>query len=772
MGAAKELRSLLSKRVVFLDGAMGTMLMKEGMPPGACPERWAASNPRRLAAIHHAYARAGSDVVLSCTFGGTSRRLGEEPERLNTVLAECLLKATDGLAIPAASMGPTGVLMDPLGSMTWIEAYREFLSQAKALVRAGIEVFFLETFSDPRELKAAALAVRDACPDGFTSAQMSFDDRGTSLSGTSPELLAILAEQLPVDAVGANCSVGPDSLVAVAREIREHTRKPVSIEPNAGLPDNEGRHGMSPGAFASRCEDIVWSGASMIGGCCGTGPAHIRALRTLVGDRKAVSAPRVRRRALTSMTAVVHLGRELVLVGEGINPSGKRGLREAIRSGDTGSLLSMAGKQAGASVLDVNLGLERMIPEGFVSRLFSRLAAGPPLSVDLSDPDNIELAFRESGGIGVLNSLTCEREFMEKRLETLMRHGGYAVLLPIDRNGSAETPSERVELLRRGMAILKESGFPGWRVIADPIVASMASGADPDGTVKTLRRMKKRGWLTIAGVSNVSHGLPERAALNLAFLATLAGEGLDLAIVDVTRPETVLAARGGQILSGRIPPTMALEPFDDPREACSPLEDAIIRGDAVETLKCAGDLLASGTEPCRLVTDHLQKAMTRLGELYDRRKVFLPHLIAGAEAAQALTGLVKPLIGEGSAVSRGTIVLATVQGDVHDIGKNLVALFLESAGFRVVDLGRDVRSELIVRTAVEENASAVALSALMSSTASRMEEVVGLLRKEGLKIPVVVGGAVITGEFAGKIGARYAREAFGVVKALEDIAGV
>lgn len=768
MGAAKGLVNLLSRRVVFLDGAMGTLLMKSGMPPGACPERWAAENPEKLADIHRNYVLAGSDVVLSCTFGGTRSRLGEAPEKLNSVLARCLLEALDGNAIPAASMGPTGILMHPLGGLRWTDAYNEFHAQAKALCEAGLEVFFLETFSDPRELKAAVLAVRDACPNGFISAQMSFGEDGFSLTGTTAEALAAFAHQLPADAVGANCSVGPDSLVSVVKAMSAHTTKPVSMEPNAGMPDISGRHSMSPEAFASRCDDLVWSGASMIGGCCGTGPEHIRALRALVGNRKRERCASPLPRLLTSMTGVVPLGGELVVVGESINPTGRKGLKDAIRAGDTGYVLSAAASQPAARVLDINLGLERTIPDGFIADLFAGLSTGPPISVDLSDPGNIELAFRELGGIGVLNSLTCDPDFIEKRVGTLLRHGGYAVLLPMGSDGIPESPGERVAVIKRGMAFLSEHGIPEWRVIADPVVRSLASGANPAVTLKTLDLMKKKRWLTIAGVSNVSHGLPGRRAVNMAFLSRLAEGGLDLAFVDATRPETQLAVRGGQVLGGRVPAVEDIELPDDSTTPAGSLEEAILRGDSRETLAQAGNLLARGTDPSGLIHEHLQKAMAKLGRLYEEKKAFLPHLIAGAEAARALTELLRPLLRTGREKSRGTVVLATVKGDIHDIGKNLVALFLEGAGYDILDLGRDVPAQRIVESVRETGAVAVALSALMSSTAARMEEVVGLLRECGLKTPVIIGGAVVTGEFAVKIGALYSREAFGAVKVLED----
>jgi len=335
-------------------------------------------------------------------------------------------------------------------------------------------------------------------------------------------------------------------------------------------------------------------------------------------------------------------------------------------------------------------------------------------------------------------------------------------------DGIPDSPVDRVAMIRLGMEFLSEHGFPGWRVIADPVVKSLASGADPAVTLKTLYLMKKKRVLTIAGVSNVSHGLPGRRAVNMAFLSRLSEGGLDLAIVDATRPETRLAVRGGQVLGGRVPAVEDIELTDDSSMPAGSLQESILRGDVRETLAQAECLLSRGTDPSSLIDEHLQKAMAELGRSYEGKKAFLPHLIAAAEAARALTELLRPLLRTSPERSRGTVVLATVKGDIHDIGKNLVALFLEGAGYNIMDLGRDVPAPRIVEAVRETGAIAVALSALMSSTASRMEEVVALLREDGLKTPVLIGGAVVTGEFAEKIGALYSREAFGAVKTLEQ----
>jgi len=768
MDSAKQLKSLLAERIVFLDGAMGTMLMNRGMPAGVSTEIWASEHRRELSEVHDSYIEAGSDVILACTFGGSVSKLGPGTVPVNRILAEAAIKAADGRAIPAASIGPSGELIKPVGNADWMNIYNGFLTQTKALTEAGISVFFLETFTDPRELKAAILATRDACPDGFISAHLTFSDNGRSGAGTSPTALAMFCEQLAVDAAGANCSTGPEGLLPVISELAMFSTKYITAEPNSGLPDSRGFYAMSPEQFASATEEMAWAGASIIGGCCGTTPSHIKALRRAVGIRSTEKVTKHSLQAFTSVDRVVTIGNAMLMVGESLNPTGRSDLKKAIKNGDHARIISFGREQEKADILDINLGLERLIPDGLVSRVFAGLCTGSPLSVDLSSPLNIEAAFMQLGGIGLLNSLMAAEKHIEERVGILLRHGGYAVLLPIDENGLAETPEARLKVINRGLAVLKEHGFPANRVFADPIVKALATGADPQCTLSTLMLFKKQGLLTIAGVSNVSHGLPHRDGINSAFLAALAIQGLDAGIVNVTNPVTARITAGAAVLAGRVNPADIDFPEDEDAENTGAeyrLRKALVRGDTAEAEAAASVLLDSGMQPERIIEECLAPAMDKLGSLYSAKKIFLPHLIAGAEAARALMALLKPRMQVMGKESHGTIVLATVKGDIHDIGKNLVSLFLSNAGFNVIDLGKDIPSETIVEAVRVNNAGAVGLSALMSSTASRMEEVLQLLQKNNLMVPVLVGGAVVTKEFAAQIGAFFAADAYSAVEA-------
>lgn len=772
MDSAGKLRELLKDRIAFLDGAMGTMLMKKGMPAGVSPEMWAFQHRSVLSSIHRSYIDAGSDIVLACTFGGSRFNLGDDCTRVNTALAETVIQAAEGRAIPAASIGPSGRLIYPVGDTLWTDVYNGFRVQADALVSAGISVFFLETFTDPRQLKAAILAVRDACPHGFISAHLTFAENGRSGAGTSPTALAVLCEQLAADAVGANCSTGPEGLLPVISQLAATSTKHITVEPNAGLPDSRGSYSMTPELFAGATEEMAWAGASIIGGCCGTTPEHIRALRKSVGIRRKEKVRHEPVQAFTSVDRVTVLGGAMLMVGESVNPTGRKELKKAIRAGDHDFVVSMARQQEKADLLDINMGLERLIPEGLVHRIVAGLCTGAPLSIDLSRPDMIETAFQELGGIGLLNSLMSQEEHIAARVPILLRHGGYAVLLPIDENGLSDKPEERLAVLNRGLEILKNHGFPRSRVLADPIVKAVATGADPETTVKTLRLYRAEGLFTIAGVSNVSHGLPHRKGINAAFLAVLASGGLDAGIVNVNSMHTEPVTAGAGVLSGRLDPADIPIPENETllaENSFTLLEKALLGGNSAGAEQAAAKLLEEGRSARDIVENGLAPAMDRLGHLYSVKKLFLPHLIAGADTAKALMEVLKPHLQKDKTETPGTVVLATVKGDIHDIGKNLVSLFLTNAGFRVIDLGKDVESARIVEAALSNSADIVALSALMSTTASRMEEVVSLLREKGLGIPVLVGGAVVTEEFAREIGAFYGGDAYSAVESTRKL---
>ena len=776
MTQARKLLDLLQKRLVFLDGGTGTELLRRGMPSGVPTAEWAASNTEILRAVHSDFAEAGADVVLTCTFGAAivNLKTTDSVKDINHRLADTAINAVGDKAIVAASIGPTGRLIHPSGTMTWKEAYHLFCVQARALADAGIEVFFLETFSDPRELKAAVLAIRDNAPDSFISAQMTFDSGSLSLSGTSPTALTVLANQLPVDAVGANCGTGPAELLPIIQEMVRFSSKWVTVEPNAGLPV-DGVYEITPERFAMWLEQFARGGAAIIGGCCGTSPAYVREYVSLLKGRSVVESHIEPLQLLSSVDRIVTIGDRMLTVGESINPTGKKNLQNSLSKGDFFSVISLARAQGRADIIDVNLGLEKLLPEGFVHEIFSRLSIGLPLSVDLSDPGNIETAFSEMGGIGILNSLIATKQYIGARVNTLLRHGGYTVLLPIDEDGPGKTAEERLNKLEKGIAILGSHGFPESRIIADPMVKPIGTGADSSLILDTLRLFRRRGLLTIAGISNISYGLPDRSSLNAALLASLGSSGLDMAIVDVLDRKVLEMHRNTQILLGNIEPVERRLPELDP-QGISPdfmgiLIKNIIIGDRRGTEETGRELLESGRTAREILEEGLSPAMEKVGDLYNRKKLFLPHLIASAGASNVLTKLLRPYLEKDKVPQcKGKVVLASVRGDIHDIGKNLVGLFLRNAGFEVLDLGKDVHADEIVSKAVETSADIIALSALMSTTAPEMEKVISLVKSRGVSIRVMVGGAVLTEDYADSIGADgYASNAYGAVQTASSL---
>lgn len=771
MSQSNKLRMLLRQRVVFLDGGMGTELLRGGMPSGITTEEWAFANPSILESIHENYIAAGADIILTCTFGGTTPKLGSvsNVERYNSFLADTALRISSDRTLVGASIGPTGELIHPSGSLSWQDTYRIFKEQIEVLSGVGIDIFFLETFSDPRELKAAVLAVRDTNPDAFISAQMTFSKSGVSLAGTSPTALALLSEHLAVDCCGANCSSGPEELYPIAQQMIKSCAKPVVIEPNAGIPLN-GKYPMNPQKFAKWMDNFAEAGVSIIGGCCGTGPEHVKRYRESIGNKSCVKANPDIIRALTSIDRIKPIGARMLTVGESINPTGKRHLQKIISTADFMGIVSLAKAQMRADVIDINFGLEKTIPVGFIREVFSRLSIGCPLSVDLSSKELIRAAFEESGGLNLLNSLTCRRKYIESRIDILLRHGGYTVLLPIDESGIGETPADRLNIIRKGVSILNEMGFPKHRIIADPIVKPIGTGAEVSVVIETLKLLRAENLLTIAGISNVSHGLPERSGLNAALLTSLANEGLDLAIFDVMDTDLVTSYRSTQVLLGNIDPvelpSPELKTYGPSPDFFKILQKNIVLGNHRGTDSATRELLESGVSPQKILTSGLSPAMQKVGELYSAKKLFLPHLIASAQAASAVTSTIEPLLKSKSGVlaKKGTVVIASVRGDIHDIGKNLVVLFLKNAGYDVIDLGKDVHAETIVDKAVDVSADVIALSALMSTTAAEMESVIALLRESGSKSKILVGGAVITPEYADAIGAdAYAEDAYSAV---------
>ena len=782
----EQLRKMLSKRVLVLDGAMGTELIKRGCGD-ATPEKVILHSPEVILKIQSDYVKAGSDIILTATFGANRlklKKLGLETrfEELNRSAVTLAKKALSKGVLVAGDIGPTGDMFPPSGELDFTKTYKCFKEQTGILAEEGVDLFILETFSDIRELKAAILAVSENAPDKFIIANLTFEKGGRTLIGTDPTGFALAFEDLNVDALGVNCSLGPEGIFPIFQELSRTTSKLLSIEPNAGIPeiiDGKAHYRMSPEKFVRYAEDFLEMGANIIGGCCGTGPEHIRLLVKKIKKR------RPRKRKNRSLIGVSSLTKNVIfvpdtptiIIGERINPTGRKRMTGEIEKGVMKAILTEAKKQSkeGASLLDINLGMESRIREDWLRRLVTELLISPglPLSVDIRSVRLIERAFQEYAGRPLLNSITLTG--MEGECRLLKRYGGMVVFLPIDKNGVPETAKKRLQLTKKAIDILKEMGIDKDRILFDPIVMSLATGNDPLVTLKTLESYKSLGLHTIIGLSNISFGLPHRRSINKYFLDRCIEIGLDAVIMNPLDRKTSAELNLSPVFSGKKTIMEFLKETkitrkEKPKKKKKELNvlNIIIEGEKEKILTLIKKMLKD-MDYRRVIEDVLKPALEEVGELYEKKNIFLPQLILAAETAQAAFGFIEKRFSEKKG-GEGKVVIATVRGDIHDIGKNIVAMMLKNAGFEVIDLGKDVPSEIIVKSAEKKNAKIIALSALMTTTALRMKEVINIVEKNKMPAKVIVGGACVTKKFADEIGANaYAKDATEAVKEVKKL---
>lgn len=785
-----ELKNILSKKVLFLDGAVGTELIIRGFGEFS-QEILLLRNQKAILEIQKEYVKAGCDILLTVTLGANPLKLKtigleERMEEINERAVGIARNAATPNVLVAGNLGPTGELFPPSGTLSFTKVYDCFSEEVKVFKKKGVDLFILETFSDIRELKAACFAVRDNAPDSFIIANLTFDKDGRTLIGTDPTGFALAFEDLDVDALGINCSLGPEEILPIFQELSRMTTKFLSVKPNAGLPEiiNEKTiYRMEPREFVKYGEDFLELGANLIGGCCGTGTEHIRMLVKRLGGRK----PRKRKNepliGISSLTKNVIFvpNTSPVVIGERINPTGKKRMTEEIEKGATAAIRNEAKKQAeaGALILDLNLGMESGIREDWVKNLVTKLLSSPglPLSLDLRSENLIEAVLQEYGGRPLFNSITIKD--MESKVKLLIRYGGMAVFLPIDETGISKTAEKRAELAKGAINHLSEMGFNKNRILFDPIVMSLATGNDPRITLETLKSYKKFGLLTILGLSNISHGLPHRPSINKYFLNLCVDIGLNAVIMNPLEKETVTDLDLSPVFSGKknimeflketkVAKKEKIMPGKEKKE--DNLLTTLIGGDKEKTLSLIKGLLKKMSYE-KVIEDVLRPALDQVGKMYEKREIFLPQLIMAAEAAQTAFGFIEKKF-EKKKKGEGKVIIATVRGDIHDIGKNIVAMMLKNAGFDVSDLGKDVPSKDIVKIAKENNADVIALSALMTTTALKMKEVIELTRKKKATTKVIIGGACITKKFADDIGAdAYAKDASEAVKEVRRLMG-
>jgi len=798
----KDILSRLKSEILIYDGATGTLLQESGvLKAGACPEELNLSNPSAIKSIHSDYIKAGADVIETNSFGANRLKLktyGLEKDtyKINYEAVRVAKEAASGKAYVAGSVGPLDRQIAPLGDLSFDEAVGFFKEQIKALKEGGCDLIILETFADIKELKAAFIAAREI-GDIPVQAQMTFEGGQRSTYGTPPAAFAVLFQSLGADIIGTNCSTGPKELSRVIKEIAPRTNKFISCLPNAGLP--ELRAGKTyfpetPKSFARYAVEFAKLGVNLIGGCCGTTPEHIKEIKAALKSMKPAKKIYVPAFRLSSRTKVVELNAKTrpLIIGERINPTGKKELQEEIKNGKTVIIRREAIEQSGkgADILDVNVGVPgNNEPAAMVSAIESvEGVCELPISIDSANPLSIEAGLREVAGKPLINSVNGEEDKIKTVLPLAKKYGAAVLVLALDKYGIPKDSKVRLKIARRIIDKAVSLGIAKEDIIVDPL--TLAISAKPEQVSQTLRaikELKKKGFSSSLGVSNVSFGLPNRRKINADFFSLALAFGLDLAIINpgddnmfrIAKAKTKRKTTEAEIkkfLKDALSPAQEIVKKEARAQAGKPkdirqrLKEAVLYGDKDNIVSYIEEALSNGIAPLEINSSILIPALEIVGEKFGTREYFLPQVILSAEAVQRAFGRLKKEIKPGEEENKGTIVIATVEGDIHDIGKNIVISVLENHGYRIYDLGRSVPADIIIKEAVKNKADIIGLSALMTTTMIQMEHVMRELKKQKLDFKTIVGGAVVTEAFAREIGASaYARDAIEAVNIIKSL---
>lgn len=771
--------------IIFLDGAMGTMLQARGMKPGENPCVFGADHPDILEHIHRGYFEAGSRIVLSNTFGASVPKMkgsGRSCEEVTFSAVSAAKRVADEFGgLVALDVGPLGELLEPLGSLPFEDAVGFFKTQMTAGANAGADLIFIETMMDLYEAKAALLAAKEATslPVFVT---MTFEENGRTFTGCDVSSAAVCLSSLGADAIGVNCSVGPDKLVSVISEMRKYTTLPIIAKPNAGIPRADGSYDLTAEEFAEHTARLVKAGACVVGGCCGTTPGHIRLLKEKLRGVKSPERPEKVPVGVCSSTRHILLSRP-VTVGERLNPTGKKLLKQALTDGDMSYICrqAVAQQEQGAEILDINVGIPGANEEELMKKVVAavRSVSDLPLQIDSSDPAAIEAGLRLAGGRSIVNSVNGKEESLTAVLPIVKKYGAVVVGLTLDENGIPETSEGRVEIAKKIISRCEEAGIPRADIAIDCL--TMTVGVDPENpkiTLDALSEVKKLGAKTVLGVSNVSFGLPRRDIVNRTFLAAALNRGLDLAIInpgDEAMIETMFASR---LLNGfDAGGAEYIEKFAQSVSEKVPVGSGYSLGSAIERGLCdeaasAMKALLQTENAQNVINSRLIPILDGIGKRYEEGKIYLPQLMRSAEAAKAACDVVRAAIPPSESGTEDAVVLATVHGDIHDIGKNIVRSVLENYGFRIIDLGRDVPEQTVVDAVLKSGAKLCGLSALMTTTVPAMEQTIKLLNEQAPFCRTVVGGAVLTADYAARIGADYySKDAAATVRAAKEVYG-
>ena len=824
----QEFQALIKENPIFLDGATGSNLLKRGMPAGVCPEKWILEHKEVLIKLQREFIEAGSNILYAPTFSANRIKLKEygleeQIREMNHELVAVCKDAAGGNAYVAGDITMTGEQLAPIGKMDFEELITIYKEQISYLVEAGVDLLIVETMMSLQETRAALIAAKEVCELPIM-ATMTFEADGRTLYGTDAKTAAIGLESLGAAAVGANCSTGPDKMASIIRDMAEVTTIPIIAKPNAGLPflDENGQtaYDMKEDEFAHGVKLLIEAGASIIGGCCGTSPSYIKAAKNAVGGMQILHGEHKKTesgslRYLTSERKTVAFGLDdnFMIIGERINPTGKtavkKKLQAQLKEGSMEMVTELAEEQeaCGACILDVNVGMSGIDEKAMMLRAIEAISqiSSLPLAIDSSHVDVIEAALRRYPGRALINSISYEKAKMEALLPIAKKYGAMFILLPLSDKGLPENIQEKTEIIEIIQKRAYEIGMRKEDIVVDGLVATVgANKTAATETLETIRYCYENGLATSCGLSNISFGLPERSYVNTAFLTMAIREGLTMAIANPSQELLVSIAFASDLLlnkkdadiryiqlmdavkqkreetgetvakSSGIRIANKPENESDKLTVLEKLRADVLKGNKSGIVEDTKKAIEDGNEPGKLLDEILLPGINEVGELFDKGKYFLPQLIASAEAMKASIEYLEPLLmKENDDKEMPVVVIATVEGDIHDIGKNLVTLMLKNYGFRVIDLGKDVPKEKIIEAAVKYNAKVIALSALMTTTMQQMKHVINYAKEKNVDAKVIIGGAVITQEYADEIGADgYSKDAADAVKLTQRILNI
>ncbi len=787
----KKILDIIKTEYLILDGASGTYLQENGLKTGMCPEQFVIDNPVVLQTLQQRYIDAGSKVLYTFSFGGNRKKLENfglqgHVLQINKRLAEISVAGAEGRAFVAGDVGPTGVFIRPLGEYAFDQVVDIYKEQISALAEGGADLIVIETMIDLNETRAAIIAAKEVC-DLPVFATMTFDESGRSLTGSSPEAAAVAMQAAGADAVGLNCSTGPAEMHETVRRMKRVLDVPLVVKPNAGMPKligGETVFGMDADSFCTQMQTLIELGADVVGGCCGTNPEYIQKLSGTIKGKQAKAADKIDENisvlASNAEIKAIEPDGKLFVIGERINPTGKKALKEELKAGDISLALAYANEQrdAGADILDINVGVpgidEGELMEALVSELGARMRL--PLCIDSSYPDVVERALRIYPGRALINSISDEKGKLDALLPVMKKYGAMAILLPIGEDGIPDTAEERIAVIQKIYDKAASYGLKKTDFLVDGLAFAVSSAPDAASVAfKVLDWCRNNGFKTVLGVSNASFGLPQRQWINAAYLSAAMQNGLNSAIINPNDTLLMNTAYASAAVLGRdkdfaryIETVTGFESTDRKGKVTESLFDAVLYGkDSLNIVKEEIKKMS----PESIINKSVIPALNQVGDWFAEKKFFLPQLLASAKSAKSVFDFIEPYLEKDeTAGKKHTMVIATVKGDIHDIGKNLVALMLKNHGFNVVDLGKDVDCDTIIQAVNTYQAKLAGLSALMTTTAKEMEKSVAALKSAVPDVKIMVGGAVVTQAFADEIGADgYSKDAAEAVKVAQKL---